>query len=55
MKSIYAQIATLTLSVAGALAIFVGAIDPQIVASLSGSPTVPLAIAASTPAVSPMA
>ncbi len=55
MKSIYVHVATFTLSVAGALAIFVGAIDPQVVASLTGSPAGPLAIAASTPAVSPMA
>lgn len=56
MKTMFAQLATFALGAAGALAIFVGAIDQTaIAASAGGAPAIGLVEAASTPAVSPMA
>lgn len=56
MKTKFAQAATFALSAAGALAILVGVIDqPQVAASVTGTPAGPLVAAVMSPAVSALA
>ena len=56
MSVMFAQATSFALSAAGALAILVGVIDqPQVAASVTGTPAGPLVAAVMSPAVSALA